>query len=209
MQSCRTASCFFHHAVVFCFFWLVGCAALEPVTAPTSVRTVTIDPVTDRHDVPAADFNVVGRVSVRNARESFSGGVRWQHTQTQDNLLLLSPLGQAVAEINKNVEVVSLVTAKQEAFYASTVEELTTDILGWQLPLNGLQYWIQGEHYPASVATLELNEDDRIVAIRQDGWLVQYMRYFTDSTDDAVVRPRIIELRFDALKIRMVVDNWL
>ena len=135
MQSCRTAYCFFRHAIVFSFFWLVGCAAFEPTTAPTGVKTVTIDPVTDRRNEPATDFNVIGRVSVRNAQESFSGGVRWQHTQTRDNLLFSSPLGQAVAEINKSTEIVSLVTAKQEAFYAPTVEELTTDILGWQLPL--------------------------------------------------------------------------
>ncbi|MCW5618815.1 MAG: lipoprotein insertase outer membrane protein LolB [Nitrosomonas sp.] len=191
------------------FLFVAGCAAFAPPMAATAVRTLVIEPVTDLPDAPAADFNVIGRVSVQNAQHSFSGNVHWQHTQPEDIILLLSPFGQAVAEIRKNDDVVSLVTAKEEAFYARDVEELTDEVLGWRLPLNGLQYWIQGMHSPASVAIIELDDEDRIVAIRQDGWQIVYVRYFADQSERTVVRPRIIELQFDALKIRIVVDNWI
>jgi outer membrane lipoprotein LolB len=196
-------------AIVSVFLFLAGCAALAPPIVPTTVRTLVIEPGENLLDVPVADFNVIGRVSVRNAQQSFSGNVHWQHTRFEDIILLLSPLGQAVAEIRKNDDVVSLVTAKEEAFYARDVEELTDEILGWRLPLSGLQYWIQGTYSPASVAIVELDEEDRIVAIRQDGWQIIYVRYFAGQPGQAVVRPRVIELQFDALKIRMAVDNWI
>jgi len=195
--------------IVSAFLFLAGCAAFAPPMVPTAVRTLVIEPEENLPDVPVADFNVIGRVSVRNAQQSFSGNVHWQHTQFEDTILLLSPLGQAVAEIKKNDEVVSLVTAKEEAFYARDVEELTDEILGWRLPLSGLQYWIQGTYSPASVAIVELDEEDRIVAIRQDGWRIIYVRYFAAQSGQTVVRPRVIELQFDALKIRMAVDNWI
>lgn len=195
--------------VIPVFLFVTGCATLAPPIAATAVRTIVIEPVTDLLDAPAADFNIIGRVSVRNTQHSFSGNVHWQHMQTEDTILLLSPLGQAVAEIRKNADGVSLVTAKAEAFYARDVEELTDEILGWRLPLNGLQHWIQGKHSPASVAIIELDDEDRIVVIRQDGWQIIYVRYFADQPEQTAVRPRIIELQFDALKIRMVVDNWI
>ncbi len=191
------------------FLFVAGCAILAPPMAATAVRTVVIEPVIGQLDVPAADFHVIGRVSVRNTQHSFSGNVHWQHMQDEDILLLLSPLGQAVAEIRKDADGVSLVTAKEEAFYARNVEELTDEILGWCLPLNGLQYWIQGAHSPVSVAVIELDDEDRIVAIRQDGWQIVYVRYFVDQSEQTAVRPRIIELQLDALKIRMVVDDWI
>lgn len=195
--------------IVSVFLFLTGCAVLAPPMAPATVRTLVVEPAENLLNVPVADFNVIGRVSVRSTDQSFSGNVHWQHTQFEDIILLLSPLGQAVAEIRKNDDVVSLVTAKEEAFYARDVEELTSEVLGWRLPLSGLQYWIQGTYSPASSAVVELDEEDRIVAIRQDGWQIIYVRYFTDQPKEAVVRPRVIELQFDALKIRMAVDNWI
>jgi outer membrane lipoprotein LolB len=75
--------------------------------------------------------------------------------------------------------------------------------------LSGLQYWIQGTYSPTSVAIVELDEEDRVVAIRQDGWRIIYVRYFAAQPGQTVVRPRVIELQFDALKIRMAVDNWI
>jgi len=192
-----------------CFLFLpllMSCATLT--TQPTIVKTVFLEPAADLKNAVAPGFELLGRVSVRNENQRFSGNVHWQHTIQEDTILLLSPLGQAVAEINKNDAGVSLVTSKQEAFYARDVEDLTAEILGWRLPLSGLQYWIQGQHSPLSAASVDLNGEDRIIAIRQDGWQVLFARYYTNLSDQASAHPRIIELQFEDLSIRMVIDNW-
>jgi len=188
---------------------LTGCATFAPSIAPTTVKTIVVEPESNLMDATAENFTVMGRVSVRNAQHSFTGNVHWQHTKPEDSILLLSPLGQAVAEIKKNNDAVSLITAKQEEFHARNVEDLTSEILGWRLPLYGLQYWIQGQNAPTSTAVIELDDEDRFVAIRQDGWQILYLRYFTEQPDRNNVRPRIIELQYDDLKIRLVVDNWI
>ena len=195
---------------IFLFLLLLtGCATFTPLTAPTAVKTIIIEPLTDLDNAAALDFHVMGRVSVHNAQHSFSGNVHWQHTEPEDHIFLLAPLGQTIAEIRKNKDRDSLVTAKQEEFYARNVENLTAEMLGWRLPLDGLQYWILGAHSPASTAKIELDSDDRIVAIHQDGWQILYIRYFAAQSEEDIIRPRIIELRYDDLKIRMVVDNWI
>lgn len=194
-------------AFIFLVFpLLVSCAALAP--QPTVVRTISIEPVAGLQNASADNFDLLGRVSVRNEHQRFSGSVHWQHSEQDDTILLLSPLGQAVAEINKQNEGVSLVTSDKEVFHARNVEDLTADVLGWRLPLKGLQYWIQGRYSPASAASVDIDSGNRIIAIRQDGWQILFKRFYADETA-RIPRPRIIELQFEDLDIRMVIDDWL
>ena len=100
---------------------------------------------------------------------------------TRDEILLLNPLGQTLAQIRRMPEGVHLATSEQENYYASDVESLTEQVLGWRLPLMGLQYWVQGLHSPATVAEIDKNPDGRVLAIRQDGWEIGYASYFPAS----------------------------
>lgn len=124
-----------------------------------------------------------------------------------DEILLFTPLGQAVAEITKDSEGVRLITSKLEAFYATDVESLTEQILGWRMPLDGLQYWIQGTHTPFTAAEKDLDRTDQVIAIRQDGWHIHYSS-FTPARSNSPMLPRVINLFYDNLRIRLVVDNW-
>lgn len=189
---------------------LAGCAGLTIQTDQVS-RTVVFEPATDRVAAMVDGFELLGRVAVRNEQQRFSGNVHWQHTSIEDTLMLLSPLGQAVAEIVRKRGGVTLTTSKQETFYADNVEDLTAALLGWRLPLNGLRYWVQGMHSPLSRATVDFDSEDRIIAIRQDGWEIIYRQYYQnedESFNRQTVRPRIVELQIEDLTIRLVVDNW-
>lgn len=204
--SRRTGN-FFVWKLLLCFFLLVGgCAILTPQT--TIVTTIVTQPEPDRANTALANFNLLGRISVRDEKQHFSGGVRWQHTGFNDEILLLSPLGQTVAQIEHDLEGVRLTTSERPIFYAADVESLTEEILGWRLPLKGLQYWVQGMHSPATVSEQDLDVNGRIKAIRQDNWQINYIRYFSVNAV-SLNRPRIIELSYnDNLKIKLVVDDW-
>jgi len=188
---------------------LFSCSTLTTQTG-TVVRTVDFEPAAKPESTVADDFELSGRVSVHNAQQRFSGNVRWHHTSLDDTVLLLSPLGQAVAEIYRNHKGVSFTTSKRDVYYARNVEDLTADMLGWRLPLDGLQYWVQGHHSPRSAASVDFDSEDRVVAIRQNGWEIffRHDKGNTKLSTQKVVRPRIIQLQFEDLNIRMVVDDW-
>ncbi|SFP74774.1 outer membrane lipoprotein LolB [Nitrosomonas cryotolerans] len=198
---------FFAWKLLLCFFSLVGgCAILTPQA--TIVTTIVTQPEPDRANTVLANFNLLGRISVRDEKQHFSGRVRWEHTGFNDEILLLSPLGQTVAQIERDLEGVRLTTSEQAIFYAVDVESLTEEILGWRLPLKGLQYWVQGMHSPATASEQDLDVNGRIKTIRQDNWQINYIRYFSVSAV-SLDRPRIIELSYnDDLKIKLVVDDW-
>lgn len=195
--------------LISCIFTLFsGCATLPSQTKSDAVvTTIVTEPAANTQNGSAVDFNILGRISIQDEKQSFSGSFRWQHLATSDEILLFTPLGQAVAEITKDDEGVRLITSKLEAFYAADVESLTQEILGWRMPLNGLQYWIQGTHSPITSAEKDLDNKDRIVAIRQDGWHIHY-NSFAPAQINSIPLPKVLNLVYQNLRIRLVVDDW-
>ena len=183
---------------------IAGCATIS--TQSTIVRTITIPPATNSEAIIPETFNLTGRISIQDEQQRVSGGIRWQHSKTTDEVLLLSPLGQVMAQILRDHEGVRLTTSKQQVYFAADVESLTEDVLGWRIPLAGLQFWAQGTHSPLTLAMKDLDENDRVVAIHQDGWVISYLSYTELSTQKQ--RPRVLTLNYEALKIRLVIDNW-
>lgn len=193
---------------IFIFPLISGCITTHQTTANTTVKTILIEPVTSAQVIPpAAEFNLLGRISIQDQNQRLSGSFRWQHLAMSDEILLFTPLGQVVAEITKDQEGVRLITSKLEAFYANDVESLTEEVLGWRLPLNGLQYWIQGTHSPTTAAEKDLDNKDQVVAIRQDGWQIHYSSYMPAQLNQ-IPLPKILDLIYTDLRIRLVVDDW-
>lgn len=190
---------------------LHGCKTIPTTTQSDAVATtVLFDPATSTEKkAPAYDFNILGRIAIQDEKQSFSGSFRWEHLAESDEILLFTPWGQAVAEITKDQEGVRLITSKLEAFYATDAENLTEQILGWRLPLDGLQYWIQGIHSPLTTAEKDLDRQNQLLTIRQDGWHIHY-NSFVQTPFSSVPLPRIINLFYENqnLKIRLIVDNW-
>ena len=189
---------------------LAGCKTLPTQTSSDAVATTIItDPAANLTRLSANDFNILGRIAIQDNDQSFSGSFRWRHTEKIDEILLFTPLGQAIAEITKDSDGVRLITSRLEAFYAENVEHLTEKVLGWRLPLNGLQYWIQGTHSPLTAAEKDLGKNNQLIAIRQDGWNVHYNRLTPENQYPAPL-PKMFHLFYDneRLKIRIIVDDW-
>lgn len=191
--------------ILFALPFLAGCVALSARTAVVS--TVIIEPVAGTGGGESTNFGLIGRVSVKDEKQGFSGGIHWQHTDTGDQILLLSPLGQAVAQIQRNPEGIRLTTSEQKVYYAADVEGLTEQVLGWHLPLVGLQYWVQSMNSPTTTATVDWGSDGRIVAIRQDDWEITYSSYFP-SEQLQTARPKVLVLNRGELRIKLVIDQW-
>ena len=190
--------------------FFAGCTALTQKN--TIVNTIVTEPVASAPQAKSANFGLIGRVSVKGGKESFAGGVQWHHSEGGDEILLLSPLGQTLAQIQRTSDGVHLKTSEQENYYATDVESLTERVLGWRLPLMGLQYWIQSVNSPATASAIDLDIDGRVVAMRQDGWEISYLSYFptlrTQTTQTQTARPKLLMLKRSDLQIKLIIDNW-
>ena len=194
---------FFLYPLVLCiYFLLAGCASF--IFKPSVVETRIVEA---GGAAPSVNFEFIGRVLVKGGDKGFSGGVRWVHTNTVDNIHLLSPFGQVVAEIKSSESDTLLTTSEQRIYRATNVENLTKQVLGWRLPILGLQYWVRGVNAPKTKSEIDRDADGRIIGIRQDGWAITYTSYFPSKLIKTE-RPRVVVLKRSNLKIKLVIDNW-
>lgn len=149
-------------------------------------------------------FHLQGRVGVRYGTEGFSGNLRWRHDVQGDDILLLSPLGQAVARIERNATGVKLETPDGH-HEAEDAAELTERVLGWRLPLNGLQHWVTGHAAPGDAESVIRDGSMNIARLRQQTWDIEYHDYRQEGNH---VLPSRMIMRNASLELKLVVDEW-
>lgn len=146
-------------------------------------------------------FELLGRVAVNSAEQKFSGNLRWTHSSGQDELWFLTPLGQGVAHLVRDDAGVTLKT-QDETYQAADVESLTRQVLGWGLPLTGLESWVRGLAVPGVPAAIERDEAGRLARVKQDGWEISYLRYADGGL------PGKLRVSGRGLEITLVIDDW-
>jgi len=177
---------------------LAGCAQMWQTPAPPAVGA--------QPQQALSRFHLEGRVSVRTAEQSFSGGIRWTHDPVSDEILLSSPLGQGVAELRRADGQVTLKSAEGRTYVAVSGEDLLDAVLGVRLPLDGMVYWLSAQPRPGAPYDLERNGEGRVARLTQDGWRVEYGRYQVHG--ERWLPGRIFARRDEALEFRLVVDAW-
>jgi outer membrane lipoprotein LolB len=169
---------------------LGGCASL-PAPPPAIVGS----------PVPAG-WVLQGRIGVQSGEQSLSGQIHWQHRANADEVLMTSPLGQGVARIVRDAEGVVLEVPNRPARRARNAETLTREMLGYELPVAGLAWWVQARPDPARAFVATRDEAGRLAQLKQDGWTIDYLQYTADA------RPRKLVVTRDGLEIRLVADSW-
>lgn len=152
------------------------------------------------------DFDLLGRVFVGYEGPSFSSSLRWSHAGGEDQIWLMTPLGQTVAYIEDTPNGATLTGADQQQYNAASVESLTRRALGWSLPLAQLRYWVRGQEVPDVPASgVQRAPDGQLLELTQAGWQIT----FTPPAPHVANRlPRRLQLTNGSQQIRLVIDEW-
>ncbi|MBA4740995.1 MAG: outer membrane lipoprotein LolB [Burkholderiales bacterium] len=176
----------------FCVL-LTGCSVFQEVRSVTKLGSY-------------GDFELSGRVAVRVDGEGSSARIKWSHRGDVDAVDIYTPVGSIIAVILVSPRTGAVLETKDQVYEAPSVEALTERVLGWRLPLDSLKYWARGQVNP-QVAIEKMSSKDtrqRLTYLEQEGWKVTFERYHEES-----MRPRVIRLEFQDLKIRFVLDEWV
>jgi outer membrane lipoprotein LolB len=146
-------------------------------------------------------FDISGRLAARYADESFTGGFTWRHADTDDEMMITSPLGQGVARITREGGSVVLTTAEPREYRAGDAESLTAQVLGFRLPLAGLADWVRGTASASSPAKEEKDANGRLTKLEQAGWQIEYQDY-------AGGHPSRMRLTYPGIELRLAISQW-
>ncbi len=170
---------------------LAGCASAPRLSPPSAQQ-------------PASAFNLNGRFTVHHQEQHYSGGLRWQHQSSRDELLLQGPLGITAARIVSDAQVATL-EQNGKHYAADNVELLMQQVLGWGLPLPLLHHWLIGRADAANPADITRDASGRIAVLHQAGWEVRYVRYADDTVDSL---PSRITLLHEDIEVQILLDEW-
>ena len=174
---------------------LVGACA---VGTPRSVPTV--------EPASISAFLLEGRFSLKVQNDAFPGRVRWQHAAQADDLWFYSPLGATVARLRQDPSGALLVTSNGQEYRASDLHQLAFDVLGWDLPLEGLPFWVRGLAWPAGgPAETQANARGQLERLTQSGWRVSYLDWAPASIAGL---PSKLDVQGERLRMRLVVERW-
>jgi len=151
-------------------------------------------------------FQLSGRVNVRVEQAAYPGRIRWQHGPETDEVWLYSPIGNAVAHMRQEPDGALLVTADGKEYRAQNVNVLAREVLGYELPLDGLQYWVRGLPSPdLEVSEQKEDANGRPELLRQAGWKIAYLDWAPAGVSGL---PSKLDVIGNNMRMRLVVDEW-
>jgi outer membrane lipoprotein LolB len=179
-------------AIGFGLAVVAGCAAVRaPQALPASNAGI------DR-------FSLTGRVAVKLEQRGYSAKLNWRHAAAGDRLRLLSPAGSVIAELEADASGATLTTGDKKVYRSGNVQVLTREVLGWDLPLEGLQHWVVGRADPEiPVQAEERDARGRLTRLTQNDWRISFLAYAGDSA-----LPARMALAYDSLSLRLIIDRW-
>lgn len=163
-------------AIVLCAWLLAACAGL-----PTESQIA-------RTPRALAEFDIVGRISVRVGQERHFANIAWRHSAGRDEILLTTPLGQGVAELSRDAGGARLLTSDRREYLAADWESLAERVFGSPLPLDDLPAWLGGRAPPPG-----------------SGWRVEYLEYQGEAAD---ALPVLIEASRGDVAVRLRINEW-
>ena len=163
---------------------LSGCA-----TAPrTPLSSTAVAPYADK-------LEMQGTLSVNyirdGKRESLSGKFNWRQDGSRTDVELASPLGQTIATIAVTPGEAVLREGNQPPRSAPDVDALSTQVLGWPLPVSGLRDWLQGYAVADGGQRFAASPAHNKVTTR-DGWQLEFVTWQDGTTPP---KPRRIDAR--------------
>jgi outer membrane lipoprotein LolB len=163
---------------------LAACAELPAPPAATESAQPLLGP-------PLLRFVADGRIALKSGERRDHLRFHWEHSSERDSVLLMSPLGQGLAELTRDSSGARLAQPNRPLRIASDLRLLTQDVLGTPLPLEALADWLRGAH-----AGLQGEVD---------GWQVTV----SETTPYRQRRLlRVLEARRGQNELKLIVDDW-
>ena len=151
------------------------------------------------------DFALEGRMAVQYDGRGYSCQIHWHKTGDSQQISLISPLGNTIADINASADGVMLVSSDNKQYSAQDAEQLTEQILGWPLPVRLLHDWILGRPAPGPVIAQQWDSAGKLIKLNQSDWSVEYAEY---KEVEKYSLPTKLTLRHPKIYLRFIIDDW-
>jgi outer membrane lipoprotein LolB len=196
--------------LIFFAALLGGCAAL-----PERPHVANPQAAWQKRQASLAHVNawdIRGRLALRTADEGFQASLQWVREADRHRIDLTGPLGGGHVRLTQDKNGAELRDANDKLYRDSSVQQLLARTTGWDVPFEGLIYWVLGLPAPEAAGKSELDEWGRLKILEQHGWEIRFLEY---AQHDAYEFPsrvfikRKSEVASDTtIEVRIVIEKW-
>ncbi|EGZ44427.1 outer membrane lipoprotein LolB [Neisseria wadsworthii 9715] len=171
-------------------------AGILLISAVLSACT-SIYPKTDawREQGELNEFNADGRLAVKVNEKGSYANFDWTYQNGVQTIDVNTPLGSTMGQLCQDAQGVVAVDSNGKIFSAATAQELSEQLLGYELPVQYLNIWAAGQWVkgvPHHVSS--------------DGRLQQFNWTITRQLNQNGM-PRVLLLESSKLTLRLIFDN--
>ncbi|MBS4050033.1 lipoprotein insertase outer membrane protein LolB [Methylomonas rivi] len=141
-----------------------------------------------------------GRLALVDEKDSVSVSISWRHNELQDDIELVGPLAQGRVRISVTPGQVTVDDGENLKVFYGAVDEVLSQQLGVDLPVDSLKFWVLGVNDPRQAYI------EQPGGFYQGNWLVRYKEM---QTVNAGTLPKRITAEKDKARIKLIVDQWV
>ncbi len=145
-----------------------------------------------------------GSIALRNSKKGWNASFAWRQSQQNSVLDLFGPLGTNHIQLTSAPGHATLKTT-QQTYSAANAETLLEQHIGWQLPVNDLQYWLRGLPAPGTRTRQSYDMNNHLAQLTQQGWHLIYLRYISVNNVDLPDRILITSPEWTA---HIIIHRW-
>jgi len=190
---------------------LSGCASLRVDPLPEGLTDQPPEGWSTRQQQVAklTHWDLSGKIAVKQPSDSGSGVINhWKQRGDYYDLSLASAfLGMGATRLKGVPGFMELTLPDNETYRSADPEALLKAATGWELPLNGLTWWVRGLPEPGYDFRLLFDEQGQLASIRQHGWDIRYDRWHDFMESYPRLPARITALNGER-RVRLVVTRW-
>jgi len=181
--------------------------ALLTFTAPPLLaNTITHSTPHPTSNPPLKNFQAQGKVAFTQGKRGGNASIFWKQQGNQYNIRLVGALGAGSLEIHGQPGFVGLNQSNGERYTATDPEQLIKKVLGWDIPVSPLRFWLQGQMVPGTKSDhVQYDSKGQLLTLNQLGWQIAYHKYIEQESR---LLPSRVTLQHGNVRLKFIFRKW-
>ncbi len=160
-------------------------------------------------------WKIAGSFSYIDPEDSGAGRIQWDFqgrlkddVVDSENVRLIGPIGTGSVELVSSGASASLIAGRQR-YYGADIEALLLKVVGWEMPVEEMRYWLFGMPSPKAPGRFWLNEQGHLQSLQQSDWDIQFDQFqVLLNTKEALPRKITAVHRGNQAKVKLVIKRF-
>ena len=149
-------------------------------------------------------FSLEARIAIKQSDSSNTLRINWEHAQDTDLIGFAGPLGNQLAELQRDKQGARWIAANGERQEARDADQLLARLTDTPVPLDSLALWALGR-VSDQAENVQRDADNRLLDAIDQGWTLRISRYESDAAN---ALPAMLEIERGSLRIRLAIEAW-